>query len=103
MRKKTAFGHYLSGVDLTVSALSKKAGTSRPPIIALVVGKSKGMQFSTMEKLCAALHISIDTLVKLANTEPTAWPDEWVKELIEQAEQSNSHHPEGTNRESDSL
>ena len=72
MRKKTDFGHYLMCLDMTVSALSKKSGISRPSIVRLVYGKAKGIQFCTVERLCSALNISVDTLFRLVNSEPTA-------------------------------
>ena len=72
MRKKTDFGHYISGLGITVSELSRKSGISRPPLVALVYGKAKGIQFCTVERLCSALNISVDTLFRLVNSEPTA-------------------------------
>ena len=54
---------YIDKNDLNISALSKKCGISRPPLIALANGTSKGIQFDTLDKLCRFFKISPSDLL----------------------------------------
>lgn len=54
---------YIDRRDLNITALSKRCGISRPPLIALANGTSKGIQFDTLEKLCGFFGITPSDLL----------------------------------------
>lgn len=54
---------YIESKDLNITALSKQCGVSRPPLIALANGTSKGIQFDTLDKLCRFFNIAPSDLL----------------------------------------
>lgn len=60
--------------NLRQTDLSKMTGISQKALSELETGKSKGISFSTLTKLCDALDVSIDALFELVQTEESSHP-----------------------------
>ena len=60
--------------SLRQTDLSKMTGISQKALSELETGKSKGVSFSTLTKLCDALEVSIDQLFDLAPDENNQAP-----------------------------
>lgn len=48
---------------INISELSRKTGLSRTTIFNLYYEKSKGIEFITLDRICKALHCSIDEII----------------------------------------
>lgn len=60
--------------NLRQTDLSKMTGISQKALSELETGKSKGVSFSTLTKLCDALDVAVDQLFEISPDESSAGP-----------------------------
>lgn len=74
-KPKTKFGHMIDEREVSILQLSKDCGISRPSLAAMYYGKSKGIQFETLEKLCQYFKMDAGQMIDLINSKTTLLPE----------------------------
>lgn len=67
-REKSQFGQMVAEQKISIKKLSEETGIPRPSITAFCSGKSKGIQFKTLNKLCLYFDKEPGELIQMIKT-----------------------------------